>query len=102
MDMDPNQTALNLNDLRIGTIARGTGTKGQKSRVHIVRAQRWMEPTGANRYSTKNDHISLTTFWGGEAVANRLMWTVLLPGRVSMLPLRGCVLKSLSYWMVDS
>ncbi len=62
MDMDPNQMALNLDDLRIGAVARGTGSKGQ-SHLYTSFGLSVVNGTyGGNPVPEKNNQISLTTF----------------------------------------
>ena len=70
MDMDPNQTALNLDDLRIGAMARGTGTKGQSHLytsfgLSVVDGTYGGKADGTNigkPLPDKNNQISLSTF----------------------------------------
>jgi hypothetical protein len=62
MDMSPNELSVDLDDLRIGVIARGTGTAGQ-SHVYTSFGLSVLNGTyGGKPVPDKNNHISLSTY----------------------------------------
>lgn len=62
MDIDPNEIALDLDDLRIGAIARGTGIAGQSHLYTSFGLSAVNGIYGGKPVPDKNNHISLSTF----------------------------------------